>query len=104
MSTTKSNLPLSSSSEAAALDAPDLREQVKVLGHDIQELARLTKDALGHKVETAKDAGVAAVERGREKAVEYRDHVADLTRESPFKSLLIAAGVGAVLGLILGRR
>ncbi|HEX5050228.1 MAG TPA: DUF883 domain-containing protein [Planctomycetota bacterium] len=88
----------------ATVDSSDLRDQVRVLGEDVKELARLTKTALGHKVEAAKSAAQGVVDLGRDKAVEYRDHVSDLTREQPIKSILIAAGVGAVLGLILGRR
>lgn len=89
---------------SAAVDGADLREQVRVLGEDLKELGRLTKTVLGQKVDAGKTAANEAIDRGRDKAVEYRDRVADLAREQPIKSILIAAGVGAVLGLILGRR
>ncbi len=85
-------------------DDTDLREQVRVLSNDVKELGRMTKDALADKVDLAKSAAKDAVDAGREKAVGYRDQLADATREKPMKSLLIAAGVGAVLGLILRRR
>jgi ElaB/YqjD/DUF883 family membrane-anchored ribosome-binding protein len=87
-----------------AVDGADLRDQVRVLGQDFKELARLTKTALGQKVEATQGAAHQVFDRGREKAAEYRDHVSHLTREQPIKAILIAAGVGAVLGLILGRR
>ena len=89
---------------AQPVDGADLRDQVRVLGEDLKELARLTKTALGQKVEATKGAAHELVDRGRDKAAAYRDHVSDLTRKQPMKAVLIAAGVGAVLGLILGRR
>jgi len=88
----------------AAVDGADLRDQVRVLGEDLKELGRLTKTALGQKVDATKSAAHDVVGHGRDKAAEYRDRVSDLTREQPIKAILIAAGVGAVLGLILGRR
>lgn len=88
----------------AEVDGTDLRDQVRVLGEDLRELGRLTKTALGQKVEATKTAAHEAIGSARDKAAEYRDHVSDLTREQPIKAILIAAGVGAVLGLILGRR
>lgn len=85
-------------------DTSDLREQVRVLGEDVRELGRLSKAAIAEKVGAAKNAAGHAVEYSRDKALEYRDVVAEKTREQPIKSLLIAAGVGAVIGLVLGRR
>ncbi len=103
---TRINNPIlpSTTDATAAVDGSDLRDQLRVLGDDIKELARLTKTALGQKVEAGKSAAHEVVDRGRDKAAEYRDRVSDLTREQPLKSILIATGVGAVLGLILGRR
>lgn len=85
-------------------DTSDLREQVRVLGDDVKELARLTRNALGQKVEAARHATSAAFARGRDSAKHYGERLGDLTRENPLKSVLVAAGVGALLGLILGRR
>lgn len=85
-------------------DDGDLREQVRVLTDDVKELGRLTKEALVGKVESAKTSARSAVEAGRDRAVDYRDQLADITREKPLKSVLVAAGVGALLGLFLGRR
>ena len=103
---TRINNPIlpTTAAAAAAVDGADLRDQLLVLGDDIKELARLTKTALGQKVEAGKSAAYEAVGRGRDQAAEYRDRVSDATREQPIKSILIATGVGAVLGLILGRR
>ncbi|MEO6593801.1 MAG: hypothetical protein ABIP94_03515 [Planctomycetota bacterium] len=101
----KTNNPILPTALAAATpETSELRDQVRVLGEDVKELARMTKDALGQKVDAVKNAAHGVMEQGRDKAAEYRDHVSDLTRAQPIKSILIAAGIGAVLGLILGRR
>jgi ElaB/YqjD/DUF883 family membrane-anchored ribosome-binding protein len=55
---------------------------------------------------------VDAFEKTREKVAEYRDkgfeqvsqEVAEYTRSQPVPALLIAAGVGMVVGMLLGLR
>lgn len=88
----------------STIEVSDLRDQVRNLGDDLKELARLTKSALGQKVHAAKGSAASVYDRSRDKAVEYRDHIVDAARENPLKSILIAAAVGAVLGLVFGRR
>lgn len=44
------------------------------------------------------------VESGRERANEWTEGVQDGIRGRPIQSVLIAAAVGAVIGVVLGRR
>lgn len=44
------------------------------------------------------------VETGKARAIEWKGGVQDGIRERPVQSVLIAAAVGAVIGLIVGRR
>jgi ElaB/YqjD/DUF883 family membrane-anchored ribosome-binding protein len=44
------------------------------------------------------------VESGKDRATEWKDGFQDGIRERPIQSVLIAAAVGAVVGVILGRR
>lgn len=60
----------------------ELRSHAEAVGRDVQELASAAGDMARHQL----------------------DPLADYIRTKPMKSLLIAAGVGAVLGMILGRR
>jgi ElaB/YqjD/DUF883 family membrane-anchored ribosome-binding protein len=60
----------------------DLQSQVATLGRDVQELASAAGDA-------------ARAQFGP---------IAEYVREQPVKALFMAAGVGALLGLILRRR
>ena len=68
--------------------------------------------AVGKAVETAGGLAVDAFEKTRGKVAEYRDkgfeqvsqEVAEYTRSQPVPALLIAAGVGMVVGMLLGLR
>jgi ElaB/YqjD/DUF883 family membrane-anchored ribosome-binding protein len=105
--TSKESLAESRAATAIAIaphDTIDLREQVRVLAEDVKELARLSKDAIGNKLNAAKDATQHALESGRDKALEYRDMIAEKAQKGPIKALLIATGIGAILGVIIGRR
>jgi ElaB/YqjD/DUF883 family membrane-anchored ribosome-binding protein len=42
--------------------------------------------------------------RGRDRALVWKDSVGHYVQDQPMKSLLIAAGVGLVLGALLSRR
>ena len=44
------------------------------------------------------------IESGRDRANEWKGGLQDGIRDRPIQSVLIAAAVGAVLGVILGRR
>lgn len=46
----------------------------------------------------------AYYQQGREKAVDYEQRIEEMVREQPMKSVLIAAGAGLVLGMLLRRR
>jgi ElaB/YqjD/DUF883 family membrane-anchored ribosome-binding protein len=57
----------------------------------------------------ADDQGLKArvsrlVETGRSRAIEWKGGVQDGIRERPVQSVLIAAAVGALVGLLVGRR
>jgi ElaB/YqjD/DUF883 family membrane-anchored ribosome-binding protein len=99
------NKAMEANSERARAGEPaELREHMRMIGDDVKELARVAKDALAQKVESAKGATADLYSRGHDKVVEYKDHFVDLARENPIRSVLIAAGVGAVVGLLLRRR
>ena len=50
------------------------------------------------------DSGRQVFGRVREKAVEGAQAADQLVRENPYQTLVIAFGVGAVIGYLLGRR
>jgi ElaB/YqjD/DUF883 family membrane-anchored ribosome-binding protein len=68
-------------------------------------------DKLGEAREKAQGAGrqfreaaTEAVEQGRTKMREMRHTIEDYVHDQPMRALLIAAGIGALIGILLRRR
>jgi ElaB/YqjD/DUF883 family membrane-anchored ribosome-binding protein len=55
-------------------------------------------------LETGKTRAGELLQRGRERAVELKGGFEEGIRAKPIQSVLIAAGVGAIVGLLVGRR
>jgi len=70
-----------------------LKEQAGVVGQDVRELGRITKEVVGE-----------TYEAGRQKAKDWEKSLESQIQHNPMKSVLIAAGVGLVLGVLIGRR
>jgi len=73
-----------------------------------KETARKTYDAAREKAQQvmgqARERAGEYYQQGRDKASEYQGRVEEMVREQPMKSVLIAAGAGLVLGMLLRRR
>ena len=69
------------------------RAQSAVVRDDLRELGELSREVAQEKIEGVRRA-----------ARDFEGRVVDYVREQPMKSLLIAAGIGAVLGLLWSRR
>ena len=81
-----------------------LKQQGAAVREDLRELGRLTKEASQEKLQQAKQTASEYLERGRDKAGQVEDTVVSYVREKPIKSVLLAAGAGALLGFLLSRR
>ena len=95
-----------------------MSKQTKALSHDMGQLAEdaralmaATADVAGEKVGEARKRLAAALERGREIAGDVRDKAVEgakaadeAVREHPYQAIAIAAGIGALVGYLLGRR
>ena len=81
------------------------------LAEDARALMAATADVAGEKVGEARKRLAAALERGREIAGDVRDKAVEgakaadeAVREHPYQAIAIAAGIGALVGYLLGRR
>jgi ElaB/YqjD/DUF883 family membrane-anchored ribosome-binding protein len=81
------------------------------LAEDARALMAATADVAGDKVAEARKRLAAALASGkeligrvREKAVERAKAADQVVRENPYQSIVIAFGVGAVIGFLLARR
>ena len=80
------------------------------LAEDARALMAATADVAGDKVAEARKRLAAALDSGkqifgrvREKAVESAKAADQVVRENPYQTLVIAVGVGAMVGYLLGR-
>jgi len=91
-----------------------VRNDMKTLVKDAQELFREAASATGDKadelrnkgltlleaaVETAQNAHTAAIEKGKIVAARTDDYV----HENPWRAVAISAGLGLLVGLVIGR-
>jgi len=74
------------------------------LSEDAQALMAATADVAGEKVQEARERLGAALEQAKEFGEDMRDKADHAIRENPYPALAIAAGVGAVLGILFARK
>lgn len=86
----------------------NVREEVRELGRVGREAAQEKLDEARRKAEEVYQQGRQRAEelydRGKRKAGDFEDQIVDYIREKPLKSLVIAAGVGMLLGVIFSKR
>ena len=78
------------------------QESSRIVG-DARDLGRRALSTAGDAVEGLREQGSAVLEAGRKRAVKAKGRFDDLVSDNPTKSVLIAIGVGALLGFTLGR-
>ena len=81
-----------------------LREQAGVVRDDLGQLGRLAKDATKEKLGDAKERASDYYDKGKIKAEQLEEQLVDQIRKKPLQSVLIAAGIGALFGLLITRR
>ena len=70
----------------------------------VHERAGKIAERATHKIDELKGEAQDLYGRGKDRALELRDNVDHYVQDQPMRSVLIAAGVGLCLGLILARR
>jgi ElaB/YqjD/DUF883 family membrane-anchored ribosome-binding protein len=89
----------------------EIHQSATALAEDAQELLAATAHVAEAKVVEARKRLAAALERGKEAwsqvqdaAVEKAKAADEVIRDHPYESIGIAFGVGALIGLLIGRR
>ena len=77
-----------------------LREKAAVLGHDVQELGKITKDLAQDTMGLLSENATGYYQQGMQQARKWEEGLEGRIRKNPIQSLLIAAGVGVILGAI----
>jgi ElaB/YqjD/DUF883 family membrane-anchored ribosome-binding protein len=84
--------------------AATLRAQSARLATDLRELGGLAVAGAEEALDSARERGLEVLEEGRERCLEARARVERYVATHPFKSLLLAAGLGWLIGYSRGRR
>lgn len=91
-------------SRAAALPATDrLRDKLAETGNHIADVGHIAKEAVQEKFTSLRSAAANGMSASKSKILEIESDFEDRIKARPIKYLLIAAGVGAVLGLFFRR-
>ncbi len=91
--------------DVAAADSTDeLSQHVKTVREDLGQLGRAAKNVAQEKLGEARRYADEHLDQGKQKASEIEDQLEEYIRTKPLKSVLIAAGAGALIGYLLGRK
>ena len=95
--------------------AATLGEQTRRVADDVRELGNMAVAGAGEALqavreratqtaETVRERATESLEHGKQRVIKARDGFEDYVSENPFKSMLIAAGIGALIGYSLRSR
>jgi ElaB/YqjD/DUF883 family membrane-anchored ribosome-binding protein len=96
--------------ESIMIDTPnavapeDLKDKAYRLRDQVGQTASLAKDVACDGLKSAKDQAAALCQAASDKAVQLKDSSVEFVQENPIKTVLLAVGVGAVVGMLLARR
>ena len=79
------------------------REHAAALGHEVKRQARAARRAFNSKVAALSDQGGELADAARAQASDVQDAVEAYVVENPIRSIVIAAGVGLILGAMSRR-
>jgi len=78
-------------------------EQAQQVGQNLRDLGGQVRDAAREKYDQLSDQAQDYYQQGRQKAQEWEEGLESYIQEKPLQSVLIAAGVGVLLGLLWKR-
>jgi ElaB/YqjD/DUF883 family membrane-anchored ribosome-binding protein len=78
-------------------------ETASQVGQNIREMGSQVRDMATEKYNDLRDQAVNYYEQGRDRATEWEQNLEGYVREKPLQAVMIAAGVGVLLGLLWKR-
>ena len=82
----------------------EVRHHAEEMGQHAQEFGACARDAAQEKIEELRGAASEYYGIGRERSQELVGQVENYIRQEPLKAIMIAAGAGALLGVLFLRR
>ena len=80
-----------------------LRDSAKQVGENIRDMGSQMRDAASERFNQLRDQASQYYQEGRQRAEEWERGLEEYVQEKPIQSLLIAAGVGLLLGILWKR-
>jgi ElaB/YqjD/DUF883 family membrane-anchored ribosome-binding protein len=80
-----------------------MRDTASHVSKTVRDAGSQLRDAASEKIGQLRDHASDYYEQGRQRAQEWEQGLEEYIREKPIQSLLIAAGVGMLLGIIWKR-
>jgi ElaB/YqjD/DUF883 family membrane-anchored ribosome-binding protein len=77
--------------------------QVQQMGENIRDKGQQAREAATQSYQQLRDQAQDYYQQGREKAQEWEQSLEQYVHEKPLQAVLIAAGVGVILGLLWKR-
>jgi ElaB/YqjD/DUF883 family membrane-anchored ribosome-binding protein len=81
-----------------------LREKSSDIKHNLQEMGTAAKQAAREQLSGVRESMVGYYEQGRDKAIEFEHSLENRIREKPLSSVLVATGLGFLIGLFWMRK
>jgi len=83
--------------------AQGLADKATQVGQNLRELGSQARDMAGQKYDQLRDSATDYYQQGKERAMEWEHSLEQYVHEKPLQAVLIAAGVGVLLGLLWKR-
>jgi ElaB/YqjD/DUF883 family membrane-anchored ribosome-binding protein len=83
--------------------ADQVRERAQQVGQHLRDMGTQARDTAQQQYDHLRQQAQEYYETGRARAMEWEQGLEDYVRQQPVKSLLIAAGVGVILGALWKR-
>lgn len=80
-----------------------IREVASDVGGKLRDAGAQVREAASQKFEELRNHASECCEQGRERAEQWEQNIESYVREKPVKALLLAAGVGFLMGAIWKR-
>jgi len=84
--------------------ANNMKDQSRRVLRDVKGLGSIAAENVGEAAHRLKERGRGALAAGRQGLRKAERQLLDIVAEHPYKSLLVAIGVSALLGLTMRRR
>ena len=89
--------------DPSGTDQGNLKEAASQVGQNLRDLGSQVRDTATQQYEQLRQQAGDYYEQGRQRAMEMEHSLEQYVQEKPIQALLIAAGVGMLLGMIWKR-